>query len=238
VNHSPSNVPGATTRGAIVSTYKRGIVNTHPQEGVLLRTGSGLVSYLWMQELREGSTLMGNALRILLRQTADEATDDLDGPSTSGRTARSGSTAAGSIVDLLTAAPHCVPYTLRVELFRELLALEKKGNGWPEDGGRPLRSQRVCVNRVRILEDSLLQLLPLGARIKSPLSVTYIDEHGLQEAGVCILRCGTTTAATRAVEGSHSIGEEYADCPSASVLLPDSIISLCILKVRCRHAAS
>jgi hypothetical protein len=182
----------------------------------MLRTGSGLVRYLRMQELREGSALMGNALRILLRQTADETPDDLDGPSTSGRTARSGSTAAGSIVDLLTAAPHCVPYTLRVELFRELLALEKRGKGWPEDGGRPLRSQRVCVNRGRVLEDSLQQLLPLGARIKSPLSVTYIDEHGLQEAGVCILCCCKTTAARLAVEGSLSIGEEYADSGASS----------------------
>jgi hypothetical protein len=28
MNHNPSNVPGATTRGAIASTYKRGIANT------------------------------------------------------------------------------------------------------------------------------------------------------------------------------------------------------------------
>jgi hypothetical protein len=42
------------------------------------------------------------------------------------------------------------------------------------------------VNRGQVLEDALVQLLPLGRRIKAPLAVTYIDEHGLQEAGASL----------------------------------------------------
>jgi hypothetical protein len=129
---------------------------------------------------------MGNALKILLRQSeVDEEADGVAVPSPLVPQAPSNST-AGSVVDLLTAAPHSVPYVLRVELFRELLALEKKSNGWSEGVSRRQRSLPVRVNRGQVLEDALVQLLPLGRRIKAPLAVTYIDEHGLQEAGASL----------------------------------------------------
>ena len=42
---------------------------------------------------------------------------------------------------------------------------------------------KVKVKRGRILEDAYAQLAPLGSRIKQPLLVTFVDEHGTHEAG-------------------------------------------------------
>ena len=44
---------------------------------------------------------------------------------------------------------------------------------------------RMCaqVRRSHVLEDALNALLPLGARAKGPLHVSYVDAHGMAEAG-------------------------------------------------------
>lgn len=85
---------------------------------------------------------------------------------------------AASVADLLQIAPHSVPYALRVDMFRQLLRMDKQSIA-ARRGGR-----KITVRRDSVLEDAYKQLAPLGASIKEPFMVVFIDEHGTQEAGV------------------------------------------------------
>ena len=57
----------------------------------------------------------------------------------------------------------------------------QEGNSWVPGQGRV--GMKVKVKRGSVLQDAYAQLAPLGSRIKQPLMVTFVDEHGSQEAG-------------------------------------------------------
>lgn len=57
----------------------------------------------------------------------------------------------------------------------------QEGNSWAPGQGRG--GMKVTVNRGSVLQDAYTQLAPLGSRIKQPLMVAFVDEHGAQEAG-------------------------------------------------------
>lgn len=123
-------------------------------------------------ELRK---LTGLTLCVMLaRATADEAGDgkpaEANGP-------------ASAVADLLQIAPHSVPYALRVDMFRQLLRMDKESI----TGGR--RARKVTIRRDCVLEDAYKQLAPLGTAIKEPFMVVFFDEHGAQEAGVLFIPC-------------------------------------------------
>lgn len=71
-----------------------------------------------MQNTAGGGVMMGGVLRVLLSRSQTSDGDNTDTTNTT-------SGMSSSIADLLQAAPHCVPYSLRVDLFRELLKLDK-----------------------------------------------------------------------------------------------------------------
>eukprot|EP00892_Ulva_mutabilis_P011877 jgi/Ulvmu1/9061/UM005_0154.1 len=119
-------------------------------------------------------TLTGAVLRVMLARAEEEDGD--------ASTAREANGPAGAIVELLQTAPHSVPYALRVGMFRQLLTMDKEGNAWVAGQGRV--GMKVKVKRGRELEDAYAQLGPLGSRIKQPLMVTFVDEHGANEAGI------------------------------------------------------
>ena len=123
------------------------------------------------QEARpELKKLTGLTLCVMLaRATADAAGE--------GKPAETRSPAS-AVADLLQVAPHSVPYSLRVDMFRQLLRMDK-------DAIAGRRGERkVTVRRNQVLEDAYRQLGTLGAAIKEPFMVMFIDEHGTQEAGV------------------------------------------------------
>lgn len=92
--------------------------------------------------------------------------------------------AATAVSDLLQLAPHTVPYTLRVQFFRQLLALDRAAAGWAaEQVGARTRPAPIQVHRGNVMKDALEQLPRLGASIKGPIMVAYINEHGLSEPG-------------------------------------------------------
>jgi hypothetical protein len=143
-----------------------------------------------MQDLRNSTVLMGTVLRLMLARTLDdEGTHD---DSTAPRCAPlpfgpANGGPAGSVVELLHVAPHTIPYALRVNLFRDLLAFDKASGGWMgPQAGRP---RSVEVHRGHVLEGAYQKLLPLGSQIKGPLAVTYIDAHGMPEPGVALGIC-------------------------------------------------
>lgn len=129
-------------------------------------------------ELRK---LTGLTLCVMLARAAADAAGE-------GKPAEANSPAS-SVADLLQIAPHSVPYALRVDMFRQLLRMDKEAIAGRR-GGRKVTIRRDCV-----LEDAYKQLAPLGASIKEPFMVVFIDEHGTQEAGVCESNPSLLTAA-------------------------------------------
>lgn len=57
----------------------------------------------------------------------------------------------------------------------------QEGNSWAPGQGRV--GMKVTVKRGSVLQDAYTQLAPLGSRIKQPLMVAFVDDHGTQEAG-------------------------------------------------------
>lgn len=69
-----------------------------------------------MQGQEAEQALTGAVLRVMLAR-ADEDAD--------AATLREAAGPAGAVVDLLQTAPHSVPYPLRVDMFRQLLSMDK-----------------------------------------------------------------------------------------------------------------
>lgn len=82
---------------------------------------------------------------------------------------------------LLRHAPQTVPFAIRLDVFQRLIAADRQRGKWdlaPAYGGpRPIA---VSVQRGRAVECGMRCLGGVGAAIKGPLSVTYIDAHGRQ----------------------------------------------------------
>ncbi|KAL4428287.1 hypothetical protein ABPG75_002376 [Micractinium tetrahymenae] len=90
-----------------------------------------------------------------------------------------------AVAAILTAAPQCVPFEERVAVFRALIEQDQERCGYnlaPVDGGA--RPVPVTIRRGYVLEDASAQLGLLGSATKSRLSLTFINQQGLQEAGI------------------------------------------------------
>jgi len=81
------------------------------------------------------------------------------------------------LASLLLAAPHCVPFAQRVEVFRALVAADREQH----NRGTVLR---LKVRRSCLLDEAYRQLGRVGSGIKARLDVTFLNEQGLQEAGL------------------------------------------------------
>ncbi|GBF97295.1 hypothetical protein Rsub_09986 [Raphidocelis subcapitata] len=90
-----------------------------------------------------------------------------------------------ALTALLRSAPQCVPFDVRLQLFRHLLAEDRARGRWdanPAEGGpRPLR---LTVRRGRLLEDAYGALAAKGAALKGRLYVTFVSASGVPEAGL------------------------------------------------------
>ena len=94
--------------------------------------------------------------------------------------------APGAMAALLRAAPQCVPFARRVELFRSILQEDRARGRWdlaPADGGpRPLK---LTVRRDFLLEDAFAALSTVrGDALKGRLHVTFVGASGAREAGL------------------------------------------------------
>ncbi|KAH0457572.1 hypothetical protein IEQ34_012887 [Dendrobium chrysotoxum] len=86
---------------------------------------------------------------------------------------------------VLTTVPHVFPFEERVQMFRELVKMDKvvrRAAGEVSASG--LSSVEIVVRRDHIVEDGFRQLNSLGPRLKSGISVSFISECGLPEAGL------------------------------------------------------
>lgn len=100
---------------------------------------------------------------------------------------------------VLTSIPQALPFERRVNLFHALLEAEHMTTQdetadfrralirMAEQGGEMLEfngRERISIHRDMLYEDSMKQLNQLGQRLKGRVQVTFINQHGAQEAGI------------------------------------------------------
>lgn len=99
---------------------------------------------------------------------------------------------------ILTCIPQALPFDRRVRLFDSLLSADKlktqdenaefraamvmmmRGEENPISSGR----EKVEIRRDRLYDDSMRQLNQLGPKLKKKIQVSFVNQHGTQEAGI------------------------------------------------------
>ncbi|KAK4988898.1 ubiquitin-protein ligase (E3) [Elasticomyces elasticus] len=103
-------------------------------------------------------------------------------------------------LDVLQSMPFVIPFDVRVQVFREFVALdqEKRRNGYTDpdtwrqslmfrQGPNPqseLQRHHATIRRKHEFEDAFAQFYDLGEGLKEPIQITFEDEFGIQEAGI------------------------------------------------------
>lgn len=85
--------------------------------------------------------------------------------------------------ELLRVAPYLVPFSSRAKIFQSWIARERDF----ANGGQsffPSSGRSVAVRRKYIFEDAFEELNGLGPDLKATIRVKFIDEHGIEEAGI------------------------------------------------------
>lgn len=139
------------------------------------------------------------------QMNADDPMDSSDdeGDMPRGSTDTDGDALADNFRDakmarVLTAVPQAMPFNRRVNMFNYLIEADKArtqdesgvmrqimqamqdGEEEPEIPGR----ENVTIRRHELYSDSKRTLNRLGKRLKKRVQVTFINEHGMQEAGI------------------------------------------------------
>ncbi|CAO3619946.1 unnamed protein product [Mucor fragilis] len=83
---------------------------------------------------------------------------------------------------LLNNIPFVIPFEQRVEMFRMFVNNDKKRNNVDEFYSRPKAA--ATVRRDRMFEDGFDQLGSLGVELKNKVAISFVDEFGLEEAGI------------------------------------------------------
>lgn len=84
---------------------------------------------------------------------------------------------------LLNNIPFVIPFEQRVEIFRMFVQNDKKRGHRIEDFfGRTKLG--ITVRRDHIFEDGFNSLHALGADLKNKIAISFVDEFGLEEAGI------------------------------------------------------
>lgn len=85
--------------------------------------------------------------------------------------------------ELLRVAPYLVPFSSRAKIFQSWIARERD----LANGGQsffPTSGWSVAVRRKFVFEDAFEELNGLGPELKATVRVKFIDEHGIEEAGI------------------------------------------------------
>eukprot|EP00210_Caulerpa_lentillifera_P006840 g6539.t1 len=96
----------------------------------------------------------------------------------------SSSSQINGLCNLLLAAPQCIPFKNRVQIFRNLIQTDKEHCGVlvPYGGGpAPIVT---TIHRKDLLKDAVSKLSSHGERLKGRLFITFVDMFGIQEPGI------------------------------------------------------
>lgn len=92
---------------------------------------------------------------------------------------------APAIGYVLTMTPHVIPFEERVQIFREFVKSDKMARKMAgEIIGPGPGSIEIAIRRDHLIEDGFAQLNSLGPKLKSGINVSFVNEHGLAEAGL------------------------------------------------------
>jgi ubiquitin-protein ligase E3 C len=93
--------------------------------------------------------------------------------------------------------PFFIPFATRVKIFREFVLLDmtkRRGSSDPEawrfrimqrpDAGRQFDKHTAKIRRENEFDDAFEQFYPLGAGLKEPIQITFMDQFGSPEAGI------------------------------------------------------
>lgn len=84
---------------------------------------------------------------------------------------------------VLNNIPFVIPFEQRVTIFRTFVQSDRHRLGldlFPF--GKP--KHKAVIRREHISEDGFLHLSALGPRLKEPIEIRFIDQHGMEEAGI------------------------------------------------------
>ena len=97
---------------------------------------------------------------------------------------------------ILTYIPQALPFSRRVDLFQNLLesdkakaqdesaALRQMMMNWDSDGDGYTGREKVTIRRDSLYTDSMNSIMPLGKKLRKKLQVTFVNQHGIEEAGI------------------------------------------------------
>ena len=100
-------------------------------------------------------------------------------------------------LQILQNMPFFIPFTTRVKIFREFVLLDmtkRRGSADPEawrfrimqqpDSRNQFDKHTAKIRRENEFEDAFEQFYPLGAGLKEPIQITFMDQFGSPEAGI------------------------------------------------------
>lgn len=100
-------------------------------------------------------------------------------------------------LEILQNMPFFIPFTTRVQIFREFVHLDmtkRRGGSDPEswrfrimqrpDARGQFERHAANIRRENEFEDAFEQFYPLGSGLKEPISITFMDQFGEPEAGI------------------------------------------------------
>lgn len=86
-------------------------------------------------------------------------------------------------IGVLNNIPFVVPFTVRVEIFREFVRLDAQRHGIMRDGYQRA-VHTVTIRRTNLAEDGFVHLNRLGPGLKNRFEVRFIDQFGQEESGI------------------------------------------------------
>ncbi|KAF2204578.1 hypothetical protein GQ43DRAFT_453699 [Delitschia confertaspora ATCC 74209] len=100
-------------------------------------------------------------------------------------------------LEILQNMPFFIPFTTRVQIFREFVNLDmtkRRGSADPEmwrirlmhrpDGTHQFERHHAKIRREHEFEDAFNQFYPLGQGLKEPIQITFVDQFDTAEAGI------------------------------------------------------
>ncbi|KAF2116398.1 hypothetical protein BDV96DRAFT_573992 [Lophiotrema nucula] len=100
-------------------------------------------------------------------------------------------------LEILQNMPFFIPFTTRVQIFREFVNLDmtkRRGGADVEswrwrvmarpDGAQQFEKHSARIKREHEFEDAYTQFYPLGQGLKEPIQITFVDQFDQQEAGI------------------------------------------------------
>ena len=103
-------------------------------------------------------------------------------------------------LEILQHLPFFIPFTTRVQIFREFVSVDQKRrrggytdpDAWramishrrEEESRTTLRKHHATIRRESVFDDAFHEFYSLGEGLKEPIQITFVDQFGAQEAGI------------------------------------------------------